>query len=109
MWAPGRNSGLPVGSTSFGTRVKFNTLRGFADHSGTSRDDHRAPKTTVAACHQAAACARWPGRVGWLRPPAPVRRRARLALLRDCLQRQREPESATDHGGLRLFGEYGGI
>ena len=72
-------------------------------------DVDRTPKTTVAASSQAAAGARRPGRLERLRAPAPVRRRARLDLLRDRRQCPRQSAGAADHRGLWIPGEYRGL
>ena len=61
-------------------------------------DEHRAPSTTVAVCRQAAARARRPRRVGRLRPPDPVRRRAGLDRLRD---RRQCPRQSARRSGSR--------
>ena len=72
-------------------------------------DGHRTPTTTVAASSQAAAGARRPGGLERLRAPAPVRRRARLDLLRDRRQCPRQSAGAADHRGLWLPGQQCGL
>ena len=72
-------------------------------------DGHRTPKTTVAATSQAAAGAGRADGLERFRAPAPVRRSARLDLLRDRRQRPRQSAGAADHCGLWLPRQYRGL
>ena len=67
----------------------------------------RAPPSQFVC--KTAARARWPGGLGRLCPPDPVRRRAGLDWLRDRRQRPRQSAGAAHHRGLRIPGEYRGF